>query len=104
MNPLRTSWGHILRQKKDESDDTLTRKVIKIFNFLFKSVLRSIVNEDTTFNISELTSSESIQNMAKRTQSGLINSAERVMQQIFEVLFSNVERYLDVLRRFGPGL
>jgi hypothetical protein len=25
------------------------------------------------------------------------------MQQIFEVLFSNVQRYLDVLGRFGPG-
>lgn len=26
------------------------------------------------------------------------------MQQIFEVLFGNVERYLDVLGRFKPGL
>ena len=25
------------------------------------------------------------------------------MQQIFEVLFGNVERYLDILGRFDPG-
>lgn len=26
------------------------------------------------------------------------------MQQIFEVLFGNVRRYLDILGRFGPNI
>jgi len=64
LNVLRTSWGHILRQKKDEQDYTLTRKVIKLFNFLFKSILRSIVNEDINFNIMELARSNSTVNTA----------------------------------------
>ena len=51
LNPLRLAWGHILRQRKDESDATLTRKIVKVFNFLFKIVLRALVNEDTTFTV-----------------------------------------------------
>ena len=51
LSPIRMAWGRILHQKKDQKDDSLTRRVIKVFNFLYKIVLRSIVSEDTSFNV-----------------------------------------------------
>jgi hypothetical protein len=103
INPLRLAWGHLLKQTKDHKDDTLTRKVIRVFNFLFKIVLRCVVMEDSNFTSSEYSTHASIVNSKKISQAGLVNSAEKVMQQIFEVLFGNVERYLDILSRFDPG-
>lgn len=49
LNPLKLSWGKLLKQQVDEKDNTLTRKVVKVFSFLFKIVLKSIVNEDVAF-------------------------------------------------------
>jgi hypothetical protein len=45
------AWGHMLQREKEQEDETLTRKIVKVFNFLFKIVLRSVVAEDTSFNV-----------------------------------------------------
>ena len=43
MHPIRMSWGKQLRQKKLSEDDTLTRKVAQMVEFLFKQVLGQVI-------------------------------------------------------------
>ena len=76
--------------------------MVRVFSFLFKVVLRSIVNEDSSFT-SQLDVHQSAVSMKQRNQTGLVQCAEQVMQQIFEVLFANIRRYIGILDIFGPG-
>lgn len=78
FNPLRRAWGHRLYYSYDDQYNSVTRGVITIFSFLFKTVLKSIVNEDTVFNVSEDVS-HSVVNVRERSKTNLVRSSESVL-------------------------
>ena len=47
MHPIKMSWGKQLKQKKPSEDETLTRSVIKMIEFLFKQVLSQVILLDS---------------------------------------------------------
>ena len=103
MHPLRLAWGHSFQLTHPSlGKKSLTYQVSGLFGFLFKIVLKTVVGEDTSFIQNEiLQSHKSVVFNKQRSQEKIVGSSEKVIQQIFEVLFSNVERYLDVLSRFS---
>ena len=46
MHPLRLAWGRQIKQKLQKDDNTLTRTVINLFEFLFKQILSQITQID----------------------------------------------------------
>ena len=100
MGPLRYAWGKYIRQKEEAEDDTLTRHVVKTFEFLFKAILEGIARSDGKDGKSD--ESPLINN---ESHSFVLNEgvAETLMSEAFGVLFGNVTRYLDVLKQLEDG-
>jgi hypothetical protein len=105
MHPLKKAWGRILRENIiAEEAQSLTKQVLQTFEFLFKVLLKNMLSGDASLldqeNIQDNLRNANLE-VAKvamqNSQNNLKKCANNLMEQIFSVMFQNINRYMRVL-------
>lgn len=102
-NILKRAWGHALKQKigkKDEQSDDLTKELLLTFENLFLNVISRIVENDTGDKVSVKQQGTSIPQFERAKSVIDTNASEMLLGSAFEVLFKELDRYVQLMGSF----
>jgi len=102
-NILKRAWGHALKQEvsnKDEEPKNLSKEILTTFENLFINLVSRIVDNDSGDKVSVKSKGTSVPQFERAKSVIDTNASENLLGTAFEVLFKELDRYVQVMTSF----